>query len=379
MAPVAAPSAAVPPGRIVSAAREPSSDSPSPEEARRAFFRVAPPTEDAAPPAPAGAAKDAPDAAPAPAADAGAAAPAADDTALPVFQDPDTAADAATPGNEDTFTPPRWIDSVAPESREEALKFARGQYERTQKERQKASAALAERDAAKRESEGKDERIKELQTAPPAVDVPELVLSDIRTVQEVDAMVESAPAWLGNLARALDAIQKDGEFVWGDKTFTAEDVPAIVAERDYVAQRLQAAPKRRAYLETYATKKAEAAKAYPDLFKPESALAKAFDAKLKESPSLAAAPDHHTIIADHLMMKMVRSGKYRLVSADAPKAAPAKTNGAPDTMHASGATPTPRAPGESADAAAAADLRKRADEGDRDAQNQLRLRALRAA
>lgn len=361
------------------------SDSSGAEEARRAFFRARPVTDEgdaSTTPNPNGSGGAAAVAdAPVPPAGAVPGTPAAeaDDGALPVFQDPEAPSAVETQAGEDTFTPPAWIDSVAPESREEALKFAKGQYERTQKERQRAGAAKAELDAKVQELAGMSERLKALEEAPPPVAVPELVLSDLRTMQEVDALVESAPVWLDNIEVALTAIRTQGEFVLGGKTYTEEDVPGILADRAFVAERLKAAPKRRAYLETYASHKQTAAKTYPDLFKPESAMAKAFQAKLKESPSLAAAPDHPVILADHLMMKMVRSGKYRLVSVEAPKATPAKTTTAPDSLRGGGVSPTPRPPGETADAAAAAELRKRADEGDAEAQKQLRLRALRAA
>lgn len=310
---------------------------------------------------------------------------ATDDNALPAYQDPAESAPNDSGEAEEAFTPPAWIDRVAPESREEALKFAKGQYERTQKERKQASAAKQERDAKAKELEEAKGKLKEFETAPLPVAVPELVLPDLRTTAEVDAFVESAPAklaessqWWRNCAEALAAIEKDGEVEMFGRKWTEADVPAIEAEQAKAAaehrtieQRLAAAPKRRSYLEKFDSAKQEAAKVYPDLFKGDSAMAKAFKAELKDAPSLAASPKHHVIIGDHLMMNMVRANKYRLVSV-APKAGTtASTTTAPGSAQAT-AAPLPRT-GEPDGQRDAQALKAKAAAGDREAQEKLRL------
>jgi hypothetical protein len=351
-----------------------SPEAASPEADRLAFFRVSD-EGDAAPAPDAGAL--APDPAPATAADP---ASSADDAALPEFVDPAAPAEETV---EDGFTPPAWIASLPPESRAEAERFARGQYEQTQKHKKRSSEAVTERAQAAQQLEEIKQKLEALEASPPAVVVPEIALPDLRTKAEVDAFVENAPAklqeiqqWHANCVKAIKAIQDDGEVEMLGRKWTESDLPTIQQEMaqsanqfHQVQKQVAQAPKRYAYLEKFEAATAEAKKHYPALFKADSAMAKAKETLLKEAPSLAAAPRHPVIVGDHLTMEMVRAGKYRLVPVD-PKAAksPSAAKAAVDDTSAA---PLPR----TADAAAERDLsaiKTKADQGDRAAQEQLR-------
>lgn len=378
---------------MVSANEPPSEVSASEAAARLAFFKVQPEEGTTQPGA-------APDKTMTPDGDAPSIEPGAgdvttpgatgDDTELPVYQELGGDGDPSNGDGDDgetTFTPPAWIAALPAESRSEAEKFARGQYEQTQKHKKRSSEAAQKAADAEKAKKELEEQITELKTAPVPVNVPELALADLRTKAEVDAFVEAAPKqlaekqqWHANCQTALQAIEKDGSVEMFGQRFTEDDVPALrqqaaQAAREYqeINTKMATVPKRYAYLEKFAAVKADVSKVYPDLLKADTPMAKAFHAKLKAAPSLAADPEHQIVIGDHLMMKMVRTGKYRIVAAQ-PKAPAPKASAAPTSAQDGGTTtvPTPRT-GDDAASIEVERLRAAANAGDAAAAEKLRM------
>lgn len=296
-------------------------------------------------------------------------------------------------GAEETFTPPAWMEALPAESRQEAEKFARNQVEQTQKLKRQRSEAQAEQKKAEQERDAKEARIKELETAPAPVQVPELALPKIRTHAELDAFLAAAPKQLeekqqtlGNWNLVLKGLESDDSFTapWG-QTYTAAQKAAVLDQawkvHDEITQLnadMQAGPQKRAWLEKRQPVVKLAAEKYPDLYKDGTPMAKARKALVDEAPSIEAHPKAPLIIGDHLIMELVRKGVYKVVKAS-PAAPKAESSNAPATAGSRDtAAPVPRTAG-AADEAEAAALKKRADEGDDEAFRQLRLRFARVA
>lgn len=308
---------------------------------------------------------------------------------IPAYADPETRA-ADEGGAEDTFSLPAWVASVPAESRAEAEKTVRNLYEQTQKLKRQRGEAVDKQTTAEKERDAEKAAREELAKAPTAVAAPELALPNLRTKAEVSAMLEKAPelrkekqAVIDNCLDLLNALREKAEAGEEQKvemfgrTYTAADIPAIKQYGGQISAELQqidadvaAAPKRLAWLDERHTTQKEAEKWFPDLYKSDTAMAKAREALVKKRPLLDALPESPLIIGDHLMMNMVRAGKHKLVPVNPKAQTAAATNAPPTAQSRESAAPTPR-PAAASTEAEYEELRAAASKGDRKAQARL--------
>lgn len=308
-----------------------------------------------------------------------------EDEAMPAYEEP-VAGDSEGGAADDTFTLPAWVAAVPDESRQEAEKYARNLYEQTQKLKRQRGEAVEARTTAEKERDEERAAKAELSKAPTPVMAPELVLTHLRTRAEVDAFVAGVPKQiaekqqtLANCRGVLEAIEKDGQVEAFGRTFTESDVKWITdqaieisGELRQINEDLASVPARNAWLDKRSPHQKEAEKRYPELFKDGTAMAKARADLLKDGPSLDAHPQAPVIIGDHLTMRMVRAGKYKLVPTD-PKAQQPAASNAPATANGrESAAPVPRTEAGATKEAQAA-LRERAAQGDRKAQEEIEL------
>lgn len=219
------------------------------------------------------------------------------------------------------------------------------------KAREERDEAIAERDALKEQLQALTER---LTTKPLALmPTPEDPLAELTTEDQIEARMEKARAtiqWCKANRKGAEVPRAEGsdEMVELDP----DQIQAIREQEEEVLN--EHAPRRKEYIQAFATATANAREAYPTLFKSGHKDQAYATAVMKMIPGFARHPFHELFIGDMLLGAQVRLGKAVVVRKDEKATPPAVVKKAPvkSPLSASATTPATKQAGSKPDTSA---------------------------